>query len=96
MSSDGPMDNATQARPGDICPRCRVAIKRNAQRCPHCGERIGNNTPIYMMGVAGLLALIFVGWMMIQTIRVSDSNANSTNAVSHTSAPPDKTPPLNK
>jgi hypothetical protein len=92
------MDNAMQARTGDICPRCKVAIKRNAQRCLNCGERVGNNTPIYVMGVAGLLALVFVGWMMVQTIKDSDKNANADGrqTVSSPAATPDKTPPLNK
>jgi hypothetical protein len=96
---DGAMENATQARIGDICPRCKVTIKRNAPRCPHCGERLGNNTPIYMMGVAGLLALIFAGWMMFQTIRDSEKNANADGqqqTVNQPAAAPDKTPPLNK
>jgi hypothetical protein len=51
-----------------------------------------------MMGVAGLLALVFVGWMMVQTIKDSDTNANAgqQQTVKQPSAAPDKTPPLNK
>lgn len=93
------MDNATQARTGDVCPRCKVAIKRNAQRCQNCGERVGNNTPIYMMGVAGLLALIFVGWIMIQAIRDTEINPNANGqqqTENQPAAAPDKTPPLSK
>jgi hypothetical protein len=48
------------------------------------------------MGVVGLLALVFVGWLMMQTINDSDSNAGVGSQTVHSAPKPDKQPPLDK
>jgi hypothetical protein len=49
------------------------------------------------MGVVGLLALAFVGWLMIATIRQSDLNStDGGQPVQQQPAKPDQTPPLNR
>jgi hypothetical protein len=91
------MDKLAPPRAESVCPRCRVVIKRETRQCPHCGERISTSkAPIYM-GIVGLLALLFVGFLMLQTIKDSDLNTpNDDQTVEQQATPPDRTPPLNK
>jgi hypothetical protein len=90
------MDQASESRGKEFCARCKVAIDRNARRCPHCKERVrgSGKAPIYSMGVAGLLALIFVGWLMVRTIDTSAGDQPRT--VQQPAPTPDRQPPLNK
>jgi len=95
------MGNPIASRAGDICPRCHMAVASDSQDCPNCGER-GNSTrrfPIYI-GIVGLLALMFVAFVMVRAIRREDAAAarivNRQDAPSPGASQPDKPPPLNK
>jgi hypothetical protein len=60
---------------------------------------VGSKVAIYTMGAAGLLALMFVGWMMILTIKNSDRNAipaGDRQTAPQPAAASDNPPPLNK
>jgi uncharacterized paraquat-inducible protein A len=86
---------------GDICPRCRLAIMKNAARCPHCGERLTSHkrVPLYV-GIVGVIALLFVAMVMLQSIIRADRERAPTvtldDAPSSDAGKPDKPPPLNK
>jgi len=90
------MATVGQSRGEEICPRCRLGIKKDVRRCPHCGERLSatSKLPIYV-GIIGLLALLFVAYLMIQTIEQSDQNADDDQTAQQP-ATPDKPPPSNK
>jgi hypothetical protein len=94
------VETPVRSRAEDVWPRCELAIKVDALRCTHCGERLSATSkfPLYV-GLVGLLALLFVAFMMVKTIRRSDLNADaplpSDQQVSQP-AQPDKPLPLNK
>jgi hypothetical protein len=84
----------------EVCPRCKLAIRVDARRCTHCGEHLSATSrfPLYV-GIVGLLALLFVAFIMVKTIRRSDLNAEApTTGDQQISQPaqPDKPLPLNK
>jgi hypothetical protein len=94
------LETPVRSRAEDVCPRCKLAIKVDALRCPHCGEHLSATSkfPLYV-GVIGLLALLFVAFMMVKTIRRSDLNADTPAAGDQEisqPAQPDKPLPLNK
>lgn len=90
------MAEPVQSRGEEVCPRCRLAIKVDALRCPHCGERLSATSkfPLYV-GIVGVLVLVFVAAIMLKTIRQADLNS-ADPAASQQSSQPDKIPPLNK
>jgi hypothetical protein len=67
------MENAAARTSGEICYRCLQPIAPNAQRCRNCGERHSpaNRLPI-LLGVFGLLLLVFVAIVMFKVVRNSD------------------------
>jgi hypothetical protein len=75
-----------------------LAIKRDALRCPHCGERLSATSrfPLYA-GIVGLLVLVFVAVVMFTTIHRSELNSDEP-ADTQTAQPvkPDRPPPFNK
>src|ERR1700691_4208521 len=94
------LETPNWTRAEDVCPRCKLAIKVDARCCTHCGERLSATSrfPLYV-GIIGLLALLFVAFIMIKTIRRSDLNADTPlTDGQQTSQPaqPDKPLPLNK
>jgi hypothetical protein len=94
------LETPNWSRADDICPRCKQAIKVDARRCRHCGERLSATSkfPLYV-GIVGLLALLFVAFIMIKTIRRSDLNAEAPPADDQQisqPAPSEKPLPLNK
>ena len=94
------LETPIRSRSEDVCPRCKLSIKVDARRCTHCGERLSATSkfPLYV-GVIGLLALLFVAYIMIKTIRRSDLNADapaSDGQQISQPAQPDKPLPLNK
>ena len=94
------LETPIRVRSEDVCPRCKLAIKVDARRCTHCGEHLSATSkfPLYV-GIVGLLALLFVAFIMIKTIRRSDLNADTPPADDQQisqPAQPDKPLPLNK
>jgi hypothetical protein len=94
------LETPNWTRAEEVCPRCKLAIKVDARRCTHCGEHLSATSrfPLYV-GIIGLLALLFVAFIMIKTIRRSDQNADAPSPDDQqTSQPaqPDKPLPLNK
>jgi hypothetical protein len=94
------MNTRLGSRAQDVCPRCRLAIKLDSKRCAHCGERLiaTSKYPLYV-GIIGLLALLFVAFIMVKSIRREDLNTDTPpGGGPHVSQPaaPDKPPPLNK
>jgi hypothetical protein len=71
------LETPNWTRAEDVCPRCKLAIKVDSRRCRHCGEHLSATSrfPLYV-GIIGLLALLFVAFIMIKTIRQSDMNAD--------------------
>jgi len=68
-------------------------LPNNAKRCPNCRTPRpgGPGLPIFL-GVASLVALIFLVYMMVDAMRQEEQN----NPDSTTQSQPDKRPPLNK
>ena len=57
----------------DICHRCLQPVPARAATCPNCGTRLQRvwYIPI-LLGIGGLLALVFVAALMIKVIRDND------------------------
>jgi hypothetical protein len=94
------LETPNWTRAENVCPRCKLAIKVDARRCTHCGEHLSATSrfPLYV-GIIGLLALLFVAYIMVKTIRRSDMNADTPPADDQQisqPAQPDKPLPLNK
>jgi hypothetical protein len=93
------LETPIRTRSEDVCPRCKLEIKVDARRCLHCGEHLSATSkfPLYV-GIVGLLALLFVAFIMVKTIRQSDLNADTPSGDQQISQPaqPDKPLPLNK
>jgi hypothetical protein len=91
------MEKVAERQSGEICHRCLQPIAPNAQRCRNCGERHSpaNRLPI-ILGVFGLLLLVFVAIVMLKVIRNSDIDS-APPAQTGESAPqtPGGQPPLN-
>ena len=88
------MEKAAGRPSGEVCHRCLQPIAPSAKRCTNCGERHSpaNRLPI-LMGILGLLALVFVGLVMLRVIQNSD--ADSAPPVQTEQSAPDMPPPLN-
>jgi ribosomal protein L40E len=83
----------------EICHRCLQPIAPSAQRCPNCGERHTrtHRFPIFI-GIMGLLALLFVAFIMVRVIQNADiDSAPPDQTQTEDSAPlePEKPPPFN-
>ena len=58
--------------PGPLCHRCLQPVTpTKAQKCPNCGTPLGpkNRTLAITIGTAGVLALVFVVWIMVKVMR---------------------------
>jgi hypothetical protein len=92
------MEKADGQSGGEVCHRCLQPIAPSAQRCTHCGERHSprNRLPIFL-GILGLLALVFVAFIMVQVIQNNDIDTAPPDQTDEQSAPqtPDRPPPLN-
>jgi uncharacterized paraquat-inducible protein A len=70
-----------QARETDICSRCGQLVAPEGNRCPRCGSPMKVHTkrlPI-LIGIAGVLALLFVVLLMVVVIQNSDDAADATS-----------------
>jgi hypothetical protein len=91
------MEKAPARPSGEICDRCLQPIAPNAQRCRNCGERHSpaNRLPI-ILGVFGLLLLVFVAIVMLKVIRNTDiDSAPPVQTGESTTQTPDRPPPSN-
>jgi hypothetical protein len=92
------MEKTAQEQSGEICHRCLQPIAPSAQTCPNCGERHSprNRVPI-LIGILGLLALVFVAIVMIKVIQNSDIDTAPPDDTEQSAPPsPDRPPPLNQ
>jgi ribosomal protein L40E len=90
------MDEVAERPKGEICHRCMQPVPSGAQRCPHCGSPLQSlrRVSIYI-GIGGMLALVFVIWVMITVVRNADIETSPPKT--EQSAPqPEKPPPLNQ
>jgi predicted amidophosphoribosyltransferase len=74
-----------QSRETDICSRCGQLVAPEGNRCPRCGSPMKVHTkriPI-LIGLAGVLALLFVIFLMVVVIH----NADVENAPPAQTAP---------
>jgi len=58
----------------DVCSRCGQLVTVAGKRCPRCGSPVGMRTkrlPI-LIGIAGVLALLFVVAIMVVVIQNED------------------------
>ena len=61
------------ARSAETCARCLQPIPREARRCPNCGTpRTNSRRIVVLLGIASLLALVFVILLMVQVVRNED------------------------
>jgi hypothetical protein len=88
------MEEAARQPSGEVCHRCLQPIAPRAKRCTNCGERHSptNRLPI-LFGILSLLALVFVGLVMVRVVQNSD--ADSAPPVQTEQSTPDIPPPLN-
>jgi hypothetical protein len=91
------LETPNWTRAENVCPRCKLAIQVDARRCTHCGEHLSATSrfPLYV-GIIGLLALLFVAFIMIKTIRRSDLDTDTPPTGNRQMSQPDKPLPLNK
>ncbi|HMD70511.1 MAG TPA: hypothetical protein VKF41_04170 [Bryobacteraceae bacterium] len=92
------MEKVAGSPTGEICHRCLQPVAPSAQRCPHCGERhVSTRRLPILIGILCLLALVFVGVIMIQVIWNNDIDTAPPDQPAGQSAPktPDRPPPLN-
>lgn len=61
------------------CPRCLQPVPAKAARCPGCRQPIQTSSRALrlVIGVAGLIALIFAIGLMYQTVREEDAGKNA-------------------
>jgi len=76
-------------------------VRHDAIKCTHCGmPRTRTRRLTLALGIAGLVALIFVIILMVKVIRNADIEAappdNPDAEQSRAPSQPDKPPPLNK
>jgi hypothetical protein len=92
------MEEAAGQPSVEVCHRCLQPVAANAQRCPKCGERrTPANRLLMLIGILGLLVLVFVAVIMVTASRNSAINSTPPDQTEQ-SAPqqPDKPPPLNQ
>jgi hypothetical protein len=90
----------------DLCERCMQPVPRSHARCPHCGiPRLRARRYTIWLGIAGLVALVFVVLMMVKAIHDADIAAVLPQAQAadtlqsggpETSSQPDKPSPSNR
>ncbi len=69
------------SRETDICSRCGQLVAPEGNRCPRCGSPMKVHTkrlPI-LIGIAGVLALLFVVVLMVVVIQNSEEDAAPTS-----------------
>jgi uncharacterized paraquat-inducible protein A len=68
------MESGQSSRETDICSRCSQLVAPVGNRCPRCGSPMKVHTmrlPI-VIGIAGVLALLFVVVLMVMVIQNAD------------------------
>ena len=91
------MDQPVSQESRDICHRCLQPVPPKAARCPHCGDRLQRTRYVpFLLGIGGLLALVFVVFIMIKVIRDTDIENSPSPDQQHSTPRPDKKPPLNQ
>ena len=92
------MEKAVERQSGEVCHRCLQPVAPSAQRCPNCGERHArtHHLPL-LIGILGVLALIFVAIVIITVSRNSDIGSATPNQTEQgAQRQPDSPPPLNQ
>jgi uncharacterized paraquat-inducible protein A len=61
----------------DRCLRCMQPLPAHARRCPNCRtpRPVGRGLPIFL-GIATLIALIVLVFVMVKTVESEDSQTN--------------------
>ncbi len=71
-----------QPRPREtgICSRCGQLVAPEGNRCPRCGSpmKVHNKRLPILIGIAGVLALLFVVLLMVRVIQRSDDSDSTT------------------
>lgn len=88
---------------GPVCHRCLQPVGPKATRCRNCGTPVGPK-PLSMsivVGVLALLALLFVCWMMVKSIREEDimnapEDTTQSQLTQPSPAPANQPTPLNR
>ena len=85
------------AKSAAICHRCLQPVQERAARCPHCGVRLQRvwYIPI-LLGIGGLLALVFVGVLMIKAISDNDIESAPPQGHGQEQPAPGTPPPLDR
>jgi ribosomal protein L32 len=92
------MEKAVERQSGEVCHRCLQPVAPSAQRCPNCGERHArtHHLPL-LIGILGVLALIFVAIIMVKVIQNTDLESTpSDDTEQSTPQQPEKPPPFNQ
>ena len=60
-----------------ICSRCEQVVTPQGNRCPRCGSpmRIHSRRLPILIGLAGVLALLFVVFLMMKVIQNSEAES---------------------
>jgi len=72
--------NEADAPEKDICSRCGVYVTPKNNRCPRCGSpmRMHSKRVPILIGIAGLLALLFVVGLMVVVMQHAEDDAATT------------------
>jgi hypothetical protein len=83
----------------EFCPRCHIRITAGTKSCPKCGQYIGTRRVPIIIGIIGVLALVFVTIVMLSTAQKEEAADQPTVNLDDMPSPdatPVKPPPLNK
>ena len=73
---------ATADSKGERCSRCLQPVPAKAARCPHCRVPVQKSSSLLgvILGVAGLIVLLFAIALMYQTARNEDADTEEVPA----------------
>ena len=92
-----PTEIPVAPRRGEICHRCLQPVPASAAQCPNCGERLQRVRYIpFLLGIGGLLALMFVVALMIKVVRDNDIENAPPQGQSQEQPAPGTPTPLDK
>jgi len=74
------MEGEDPSRETGICSRCGQLVVPEGNRCPRCGSpmSVHNKRLPIIIGIAGVLALVFVIIMMLVVVQNSDIENGTT------------------